>query len=153
CGLTLLDPTDAGQTAYNVLKYCIRRGYKKVCLIDPRHDWMFGRVVCINPFKYDEGNKWVDIASINNTLMVTSEIRDASQTKRIQKFLRALLSVLWDAGCTLSELEYFTDLDNPIFRMKRQQILNRVSPEDRHRILIESAFKNTRTYEHFLTTT
>jgi hypothetical protein len=87
CGLTLLDPTDKGETAYNVLKYCIRKGFKKVCLIDPDHYSMYGRVASINPFKYDEINKWADIASINNTLMVTSEIRDAALTKRIQKTL------------------------------------------------------------------
>lgn len=152
CGLTLLDPTDSGETAYNVLKYCIKRGFKKVCLIDPYHYSLFGRVASINPFKYDEGNKWADIASINNTLLITSEIKDPAQTKRIQRYLRALLSVLWDAGCTLSDIEYFTDFPNPFYALKRREILNRVDELDRHRIIIEWAFKNTITYRDFEST-
>ena len=91
-------------------------------------------------------------ASINNTLLITSEIKDPAQTKRIQRYLRALLSVLWDAGCTLSDIEYFTDFPNPVYAMKRQEILNKVDPFDRHRILIEWAFKNTVTYRDFEST-
>jgi len=113
---------------------------------------MFGRVASINPFKYDEGNKWADIASINNTLMITSEIKDPAQTKRIQRYLRALLSVLWDAGCTLSDIEYFTDFPNLHYALKRREILSKVDPLDRHRIIIEWAFKNTTTYRDFEST-
>jgi hypothetical protein len=152
CGLTLLDPTDSGETAYNVLKYCIRRGFERVCLIDPYHYSQFGKVACINPFKGKESNKWADISSINNTLQVTSEIRDQAQTKRIQRYLRALLSVLWDAGCTLSDLEYFTDLHNPLYAMKRKEILGKVYEFDRHRILLESVYKNVMTYRDFEST-
>src|ERR1051325_9425459 len=97
-GIALLDATDQAQTAYNVLKYCIHRGYEKVCVIDPKHYDTFKRVAAISMFKYRPHLKWACINAVNNTLQVTSEIRDPAQTKRIQRYLRGLLSVLWDAG-------------------------------------------------------
>ena len=151
-GIALLDATDQARTAYSVLKYCIHRGYEKVCLIDPMHYYDYKRVAALNLFKYRSDLKWSSISNINNTLQITSEIRDAAQTKRIQRYLRALLSVLWDAKCTLADVEYFTDLPNPYYAAKRQEILNKVDPLDRHRIILEWGFKNSITYRDFETT-
>src|SRR5664280_164634 len=33
-GCCLLDPSDNGDTAYKILKYCAKIGFEKVCLID-----------------------------------------------------------------------------------------------------------------------
>jgi TraM recognition site of TraD and TraG len=152
CGFTFLDPTDSGATAYNVLKYCIEKNFNRVILIDPYHYWHFDKVIAITPFGNKDSNKQADINSVNNTLQITSEIKDPAQTKRIQRYLRALLSVLYDAGCTLSDVEYFTDFDNRVYAMKRHEILSKIDPLDRHRIILEWAFKNLKNYWDFEST-
>lgn len=151
-GFAVLDATDQGATARSVLKYCIHRGYEKVCLIDPVHYYDYKRVAAISPFKFRPDLKWTSISSVNNTLQVTSEIRDPAQTKRIQRYLRAVLSVLWDAKCALSDIEYFTDFENAFYKLKRREILNKVDDLDRHRIAVEWGFKNSVTYRDFETT-
>lgn len=135
-GLCFLDPSDRGDTLYKVLKYCAKVGRDKVLLIDPHHKHTY-KVVCpINPFsKYKEAS----VANIMDTIRVLFGTADAAETPRIQRYLPAILSVLWNAKMTLHEALYFTD---PLYAVQREKILSASSELDRHRLELERVFSN-----------
>jgi hypothetical protein len=45
--------------------------------------------------------------------------KDTSETPRIERYLPAILSLLWNAGATLSDAVFFTDFQNPYFPAMR----------------------------------
>src|SRR5437870_5051053 len=98
-GLTLLDPSDRGDTVYKVLRYCLQRGHKKVLLIDPHHRYAFGKIPKLNPFKssYRDAN----ISNVMDTIRVLFNTKDAAEIPRINRYLPALLSVLLNAEMSL----------------------------------------------------
>lgn len=61
-GVCFLDPSDMGDTMYNILRYCFTINHKKVCLIDPFHHYSFGKVPVLNPLHYQSTYKDASVA-------------------------------------------------------------------------------------------
>lgn len=134
-GLIFFDPSDRAETAYNVLKYCAKIGYDKVVLIDPYHRYAFNKVPVFNPLSYPGG-----VANTLDTFRVLFNVKDATETARIQRYLTAILSVLKEAKLSLFDSIYFTDRDNPIYFKRRQKILSHSHALDRHRVALDEVF-------------
>jgi hypothetical protein len=137
-GLCFLDPSDNADTMYKFLAYLASINFKKVIVIDPLHSdpKLFDKVAPLNPFLH---NKQTAVANILDTLRVLYQQRDWSQTPIIRRYLKAIISVMWEAGCTLSDAVYFTE---PKYRKQRDEILECSKEDDRQRLMLESAFYN-----------
>jgi hypothetical protein len=152
-GVCLLDPTDRGETAYSILRYCASIGFEKVCLIDPHTIHSLNKVACIQPFHRKKSYRSASVANVMDSVRILFQTKDAADTPRIQRYLSALLSVLWQAGMTMHESVYFTDFRNPVYRAHRQQILSKVDELDRNRITIEDAFDNYTRWQMYFAST
>jgi hypothetical protein len=152
-GLCFLDPTDRAETAYSILRYCQSIGFTKVCLIDPHLIHSHNRVCTIQPFHPQKSYKTASVSNLMDTVRILFMSKDAAETPRIQRYLSALLSVLWKAEMTLHESLYFTDFRNPLYKARRKYILDQCDELDRNRITIEDAFDNyTRWQTYFAST-
>ena len=145
-GVCFLDPTDRAETAYNILRYCAKIGHEKVILIDPHLIHSHNRVCTIQPFNYKKTYRAASVASVMDTVRILFQTRDAAETPRIQRYLGAILNVLWAAEMTLHEAVYFTEYKNSAPR--RKEILSHSDPLDRHRLALEEVFE---TYYRFNT--
>ena len=125
---------------YKILSYCAEIGFEKVLVIDPHLIRTLGRVPVINPFTK---HKEASVANIMDTIRILFKTKDASETPRIERYLPAILSLLWNAEAPLSDALYFTDFHNPYFRTMRNQIIEKTDPIDRHRIEIEHIFSSS----------
>jgi hypothetical protein len=143
-GVCFLDPTDRADTAYRILRYCAKIGFKKVCLIDPHTLQSHGKITAIQPFHRDKSYKQATVSNLMDTVRVLFHTKDASETPQIQVLLPALFHVLWNAGMTLHEAVYFT---NYKMAARRREILFYSSLYDRHRLNIEEAFTNFALYK------
>jgi hypothetical protein len=86
-----------------------------------------------------------------DTVRVLFQTKDASETPKIQRYLPALLNVLWNAGMTLHEATYFTEF--LISKPRRDEILSASHPLDRHKLALGEAFANyTRFDKEFAST-
>jgi hypothetical protein len=150
-GVCLLDPTDRAETAYNILRFCAQEGIEKVCLVDPFTLRTHNRITAVQPFHYTKSYRAASVANILDTVRVLFQTKDASETPRIQRYLSALLNVLWRAEMTLHEAVYFTDWRN--FKREREEILWASHPKDRHRLAIEAAFRSEYTFNNELAST
>jgi energy-coupling factor transporter ATP-binding protein EcfA2 len=148
-GVCFLDPSDMGDTLYNVLRYCYKIGHKKVCLIDPYHRYSFGKVPVINPFHYQPSYKDASVALIMDTLRVLFKTSDASETPRIQRYLPALLRILWSAKATLYDSIYFTQ---KVFENQRDLLYGNLAPQDKDMMMIEDMYRTRLTQENFQST-
>lgn len=142
-GCCLLDPSDNGDTAYKVLKYCIKKGFDKVLLIDPHDVYAFNKVPTINPIHYDAPAN-VSVGNIMDTLRILWNQKEAADTARINKYVPAVLRALHEAKVTLHESLYFTDRTHPVYRDRRLHILDHLHPLDANRVAIESVFGGSR---------
>jgi hypothetical protein len=79
-----------------------------------------------------------------DTVRILFQSKDAAETPKIQRYLPALLNVLWNARMTLHESVYFTEYKASA--AKRFEILDSSHPLDRHRLAIEEVFA---TYTRF----
>ena len=138
-GATLLDPSDNGQTAYNVLKWAIQRGYEKVCLIDP-HDSRFA-ISCLNPLR------WRGAAATDSVVQIIMEsIRllwgqtSFSDTPRIETYLSAVLTALCAAKATLPDGVCFLVKEDRHSQYRRFQILDHLPHYDKSRLILEEVF-------------
>jgi len=143
-GVCLLDPTDRADTAYNILRYCASIGFEKVCLIDPHTLKTHGRITAIQPFHREPSYKTDSVSNLMDTVRILFQTKDAAETPRIQRYLPALLNVLWNARMTLHEAVYFSEFK--LSRPRRQEILEHSHPLDRHKLAIEEVFE---TYPRF----
>jgi len=157
-GACLLDPSDNGDTAYKILKYCAKIGFEKVCLIDPHHRYSkkvkdpetgleegFGPVVpCINPL-HEGAPASAVIGDMMDTIRTLWGTKDFAETARIQKYLPAVIYTLQNGGYTLHESVYFTDHSNPTYMRRRLEMLDKLHPLDRYRVTLEEVFR-TRTF-------
>ncbi len=146
-GLCFLDPSDRGDTMYKILSYCSKIGHKKVLVIDPHQVRIQGKIAPINPL---QGYKDSAIANVMDIFRVLFNVKDAAETARIQRYLAAILSVLWNANCTLYEALYFTDL---AYTSQRMRILEKSDELDRHRLALEEVFKSRAMYLNELQST
>jgi hypothetical protein len=136
-GLLFLDPSELGDTMYKVAKYCKSVGHKKVLIIDPRHYLLFNKVLPINPFL---APKEIAVSNVKDAIRVLFGVKDWSENPIINRYLPAILSVLWNAKLTLYHSIYFTDLS---YAHERRLILNRSPKDDRHRIMLETVFNSS----------
>src|SRR5215216_5509934 len=127
-GFCFLDPSDRGDTMYRMLRYCAKVNYKKVLIIDPHYK---SNVAPINPLT---GDKEASVGKIMDAIRVLYQVTDASHQARIERYLRAILSVLHNAELTLHDAMYFTER---IYEAQREQILEKSPKLDRHRLGIE----------------
>src|ERR1700752_2828793 len=143
-GVCLLDPTDRAETAYNLLRYCASIGFEKVCLIDPHTLHTHGRLTAIQPFHREPSYQQATVSNLMDTVRILFQTKDAAETPKIQRYLPALLNVLWNANMTLHEAIYFTEYKNSVNR--RMEILDHSHPLDRHRLALDEVFS---TYTRF----
>jgi hypothetical protein len=126
-GCCLIDPTAGGETAYRMLAYCAEKKRDKVLFIDPAHsDSPYKKVLGLNPFKYDkDGRGWPKLQRISvNTLMnaVRSlySVKDPAEQSRVERYLPAVFTALYDAQSPLSDATYF---GNRLYKEQRDEIL------------------------------
>jgi hypothetical protein len=143
-GVCFLDPTDRAETAYNVLRYCASIGFEKVCLIDPHTLHTHGKITAIQPFHREPSYKQATVSNLMDTVRVLFQTKDAAETPKIQRYLPALLNVLWNANMTLHEAMYFTEYQKSVSR--RMDILDASHSLDRHRLALDEVFS---TYTRF----
>lgn len=166
-GVLFIDPTDRGETAKLVLKWCCAKGFDKVLYIDPRRNFINKKIPVINPFLYDRQNKRYfpthRSASVENalyTLQTVFNIKDVAQNAVIMQSLEALLFVLWSAGVPLYDSLYFTVPPFPqsktgssvdaLYRHRRELILDKSHPNDRHQLLVLSGLTNQNVFDKTL---
>ncbi|HEX8266951.1 MAG TPA: type IV secretory system conjugative DNA transfer family protein [Pyrinomonadaceae bacterium] len=137
-GLLLLDPSDKGDTARNILNYCAQIGYEKVILIDPTLTAEYKKIPCLAPLSANYVDKSVD--GVMEALEILFKA-DYSTMRRIRRNLSALLRILARNGLTLSEAQYFSDYN--LDADKRKTILG----FDRDSILVKSFFKSPYTHD------
>jgi len=101
-GLCLLDPSEGGDTAQNILKYCASIGHEKVILIDPSLD-KFPKLAPLNPDAVKRS-----VAGVVEALGILFDVKSTS-TPRIKRYLTALLRLLAKRKLTLAETKYFSD--------------------------------------------
>jgi hypothetical protein len=152
-GVCLLDPTDRGETCYNILRWCASQGFTKICLIDPHTIHSSNRITCLRPFHKEKSFRSASVSNLMDTVRVLFMTRDAAETPRIQKYLSALLNVLWQAEMSLHEALYFTDYANPTYQDRRDYILSQCDPLDRSRITIEDVFRNYTRWQQYFSST
>lgn len=152
-GVCLLDPTDRGETCYNILRWCASQGFTKICLIDPHTIHSLNRISCLQPFHRKASYKSASIANIMDTIRILFQSKDASDTPRIQRYLTAMLGVLWEAEMTLHESLYFSDFYNPTYGKRRDYILDQCDDLDRHKVTIEDVFRNYTRWQQYFSST
>ena len=149
-GACLLDPSDNGDTCYKVLKYAIKKGHKKIVLIDPHDIRTFNAVPTIQPIHYKAPAPAV-IGGLMDAIRVLWGQGSFTDTPRIQKYLPAVIAALHAAKMTLAEARYFMD-NSKVYEYRRMKIVESLHDYDLHRRHIESAFKNQYTFEQFQST-
>jgi len=150
-GLCFLDPTPDGATAYKILDYCAKVGYKRVLLIDPYHRWTRQKVLGMNLF---EEYRDTSVVKIMDTIRVLFD-DDPVLTRRVNKFFPALLRTLWATKLTLHESENFQTFKDQPYVQIRNRILDclldkkfysdPVHRRDYH--TLQSVYSNTREFD------
>ena len=156
-GCCLLDPSAEGATVYEVLKYCYKKDFKKVLLIDPSHRFDYGKVPALSPFIYpaDKNESGVsDRLKLYSLGIVRDTIRvlfkdDPLTTSRINRYLRSVLTLLYNAQSSINDARYFADR---LFAKQREEIMAMTPPLDPARRSVESAFANRLEYENYQST-
>lgn len=143
-GVCFLDPTDRAETAYNVLRWCCAQGFEKVCLIDPHTISRFNKLTAVQPFHYQKTYENAVVSNIEDTIKVLFQTKDIAETPRIQRYLPAMLHLLWKAGMTLHEAVYFTQYK--AFAPQRKAIIAESPPTDLSRLAVDEVFE---TYPRF----
>ncbi len=141
-GVCFLDPAENGKTAYDILKWCCKQGFEKVCLIDPHTIHQFNKLTALQPFNYKYES--ATVANIEDTIKVLFQTKDIAETPRIQRYLPAMLHLLWKAKMTLHEAVYFTQYKH--FASPRKAIISRSPADDLSRLAIDEVFE---TYPRF----
>lgn len=150
-GCTLLDPSDNGQTAYNILKYCVQKGFTKVCLIDPHDNRIC--VPAINPLRW-RGSSAVDsvVSNLMDSVRLLWGQTSFSETPRIENYLYAIFSALYATGnpklekpfnCGIPDAIHFSARENKYLEFCRRRILDCLHPANEARVQLEEVF-NTR---------
>jgi hypothetical protein len=105
-GLCLLDPSENGDTAKKVLRYCALKGIEKVVYIDPNDCFQQNRIPTIQPIKpypYREQSIDAIAQSLNDLFGVANQ----TDTNRIRRNLIAVLNIIARNNLTLYETKYF----------------------------------------------
>lgn len=147
-GATLLDPSDNGQTAYDILRYCQSIGFDKVCLIDP-HD-ANNCLPSINPLRW-RGAAASDsiVANLMESIRHLWGQTNFNETPRIETYLRAIFAALYATGnpkngnplnCGIPDAINFSIKEHKTLHYRRLQILDFLHPLDKSRMTLEEIF-------------
>jgi hypothetical protein len=134
------DNSTSGAGALRMLKYCAKKGVKKVIYYDPAHLFSRQKVLGLNPFVYHPSLEDACVANVADTIRVIFNTKDEADTPMILKYLPAILHVLFKANATLYEALYFSERDNPVFQAKRHEIFERSPKYDRYRSALIDAY-------------
>jgi hypothetical protein len=157
-GATLLDPSDNGQTAYDILRYCQKIGCDKVCLIDP-HDH-YTAIPTINPLRW-RGAAAVDsvVPNLMESMRLLWNQTSFEATPRIETYLPAVFAALYATGnpksdkpmnCGISDAVCFSVKEHRLLEYRRRQIIDFLHPLDKHRLTLEQVF-NPKGQQLFIT--
>lgn len=141
-GACLIDPSENGDTVYKILNYCIEKNHKKVCLIDPHTIAKYQKITCIQPFHYEQNlpnYKDASVENIKDTIKVLFGIKTYTETPVVNKYLTAVLNVLYNARMTLHEARYFAEFEKSAWR--RSEILKYSYEFDWDKLSLNEAFK------------
>lgn len=155
-GFCYLDPTGLGKNAKAVLRYCASKGLTKVCVIDYMDHFRKGHagvVAGINPF-LKKAYKSASVTKAVDSMMVLYNVKDQADVGRIGYYLPAVFSVIAEADGTMYDSVYFMERNNPLYKLKRGEILEQSGVFDTHRITLEAVFgsKNLDDWREFRTT-
>lgn len=140
-GCCVLDPSSGGKTVYSILRYCIKNKVQKVLLIDPKYATQFPyKVPQLSPFVYNE--KFKRQLQTRSSRILRDTLRviyrdDVQTTTRVNRYMPALITVLYNAQASLHDSQYFTDKS---FAEERQQILSHTPKKHPARVALESVF-------------
>jgi hypothetical protein len=159
-GFCFMDASDRGDTLYKILAYLAKVNHKKVLLIDPHHHRLYQRICPINPFIIDRNAtaqsgsvrykyKEASVANVLDTFRVLYQQKDWSETPIIRRYLKAVISILWNAGLSISDAVYFTE---PMYKSQRERILATTDPDDRQRLMLDYVFFNKQMFAEYQST-
>ena len=144
-GACVLDPSENGDTALKILKYCASIGFEKVVYINPQDTQ---KIPVIQPIKH-KAPAAISVGNMMDALKVLWQTKDFSETPRIQKYASALLHALHASGMTLVESIWFLSRNFP---QQREKILDGLPFASLHRTHLTSAFQTLLTFEQFQST-
>jgi hypothetical protein len=136
-GACLIDSSDNGETMMKVLRYCVKRNFTKVCVIDPSSIQEFGFVPCINPINYRAPAEAVE-AHLINSIRILWGTKDFRDEAIISRYLPRVFRALHAGGFTLPDSECFTIEE---YAGQRAQILNNQELDLTTRIILGKIYK------------
>lgn len=139
-GLCLLDPSDKGDTARNVLNYCAAKKHEKVILIDPETITKYKKIPCIAPLRQKSVKR--SVAGMMEALNILFDSKSTA-TPRIRRYLTALFRLLARQNLMLKDARYFTDYYAN--KEKREQILG----NDTDSQTIRGVFRTPYSFENY----
>lgn len=139
-GLCLIDPSEKGDTAQNVLNYCAKIGYEKVILIDPTLISDYKKIPCLAPLNRKSVKRSAE--GVMEALNILFDSKSTS-TPRIKRYLTALLRILAQRGMTLKDAGYFTDY------YSGKGVRDKILGFDRDSQTIKSVFKTPFNFETY----
>jgi hypothetical protein len=160
-GSCLIDPTENGDTANAMLKWCCANNFRKVLYINPADFETYDKIPVIQPFIYPKSKPdrpitdWERDRLRQNTVSDTKHTLEVlwntsfDDTPRLERYIPAVLTVLYNAGMTLAESKYFLDA---AYIQQREQILSHTDVMDPSRRFIESAFRDRFALDQFQST-
>lgn len=141
--MCFIDSSEAGQTAYNILRYCASIGRERVVFIDPLHTYVFKKIAPIVVFgdsPNESANKVWDI------IQIQFQQKESTETPVIKQYLPAIIRVLHEAGMTLAESIYFTQ---PAYIEQREFIFSKARRLKHEVLMLRSAFENRDIYREY----
>jgi hypothetical protein len=143
-GLMLLDPSDNGDTAKNILRYCAKKGLERVLYIDAdlmtRYD-KYPVLQPLKPFPYLKSS----VDSILESVNALFGVQRQTDTNRIRRNFSALLTLLGSKGLTLHETKYFR-------RWKPADTLPFLGDDD-DSLIVKDGFRTPGMFENYFLTT
>ncbi|HZT35328.1 MAG TPA: hypothetical protein VFA15_05385, partial [Nitrososphaera sp.] len=147
-GATLLDPSDNGATCYSVMKWAMKKGFEKVCLIDP-HDANIA-IPSINPLRWRGAAACESVVqNIMESIRLLWGQTSFSDTPRIETYLKAVLAVLYMNKATLPDGVCFLVKQDGQSDRQRRKLFDNLPHYDVYRKTLEEVF-NTSGQQLFL---
>lgn len=158
-GCCLIDGSENGDTANNVLKYCASKNFKKVLLVSPSDFLEYKRIPNLNPFKYAPPNAspyYQNILANRSVGMVFDTLKttwnfQAESITRLEKYVPAVLHPLYWSQNTLSESKFLVEQLG--YGSQKEALLSQLPKQ--HQDLgkhLMFAWKNVQTYKDFQST-
>jgi hypothetical protein len=105
-GFCLLDPSENGDTAKKMLRFCASKGIEKVVYIDPKVCFIKDRIPLLQPIKQPP-RRYQSIDALVESVNALFGVANQTDTNNIRRNLTAVLTVLARNNQTLYETKYF----------------------------------------------